>query len=196
MGFYKRNSVNGLNLVKELLLWGKSTVNDDSKKERQTQKKNTAICFALSTFAAKVARFSFPSPFFPRSKVFQRNSHHQLEIQTRSTHQTVDGDILGSLFDFWQELVHSVGDGFQTLGGCLVSLVLASPFTADTVERHGAICKRNRFSRKRRGRHRSVQRCGSKGRCCGSEDSEESSRGLHGGVFETVTIQGDCDRKL
>lgn len=75
----------------------------------------------------------------PLSVIFKRHGRHELEIQAGSTNQTVHGDLISSLLDFWKKFLHDLCNRLQRFRRCLVPFVLAPPFTADTIEAHGTI---------------------------------------------------------
>jgi hypothetical protein len=82
-------------------------------------------------------------PFFPGSEVRQRNSRHKLEIQAPSANQTVDRDIVTDFLEFGKVFIDDLGNGLETCRSRLVSIVLASPFSADAVEGHGTVGQRD-----------------------------------------------------
>ncbi len=78
-------------------------------------------------------------PRFPWAKIIQRNSGHKFEIQATSTNQTVDSHILTDLFDFRKVFINDFGNRLEALGCGLITLVLATPLAANTIEGHGTI---------------------------------------------------------
>jgi hypothetical protein len=129
LGFDLGNSRDGLDLFQEFLFGGMSTVSRITTKLRSTMQ-------LLASASSQC--FSY-SPFFPWSKVLKRNSGHELEVQAASTDQTVDSDSITDLLEFRKVLVNDLGDGFQRFRSSLISIVLASPFSANAVEGHGAV---------------------------------------------------------
>jgi len=81
--------------------------------------------------------------FRPRAVLIHWDSSHKLEIKAATAYQSVYRDILAKLLDGWKILIDHRGDSLQALRGSLVTLVLASPLSTYTVERHGTVSERN-----------------------------------------------------
>ena len=66
---------------------------------------------------------------------------HELEVKTGTTDQTVHHDASRNGLYLRKVLVDELGYGLERFGSGLVASVLASPFAAHPIERHGAIGK-------------------------------------------------------